>query len=158
MTKREEAIAIIRKHKSIIPLKTVINRLASGWSEERACSSPVGKAGLTPIKVCRNMDCCAAMPSGVNQCPYCGMLTVIGEKRQAAQAAKPAHVSPERRAWCKDKARGYVQDVVEILDLMPRSVTMGCTKEEVELMKAEIKAVARRIGETRTFASQAVQH
>jgi hypothetical protein len=104
------------------------------------------------------MDCCAAMPSGVNQCPHCGMLTVIGEKRQAAQAAKPAHVSPERRAWCKDLARRFAQGAVESIEPILQKDCNDCTEAELAVMEAELKAIARRIGEMRTFVSQAVQH
>ena len=58
----------------------------------------------------------------------------------------------ERRDVLKDMVRRHAQGVIENLELIWRFEQID-DDEEVQLMQAELDAIAKRIGATRTFSS-----
>ncbi|MFL1559559.1 hypothetical protein [Pseudomonas sp. O11] len=58
----------------------------------------------------------------------------------------------ERRDLLKDMVRRHAQGVVENLELIWQFEEIN-DDEEVRLMQAELDAIAKRIGATRTFSS-----
>lgn len=58
----------------------------------------------------------------------------------------------ERRDLLKDMVRRHAQGVIENLELIWRFEQID-DEEEVQLMQAELDAIAKRIGATRTFSS-----
>lgn len=58
----------------------------------------------------------------------------------------------ERRDLLKDMVRRHAQGVIENLELIWQFEEIN-DDEEVRLMQAELDAIAKRIGATRTFSS-----
>lgn len=58
----------------------------------------------------------------------------------------------ERRCLLKDMVRRHAQGVIENLELIWQFEEIN-DDEEVRLMQAELDAIAKRIGATRTFSS-----
>ena len=59
----------------------------------------------------------------------------------------------ERRDLLKDMVRRHAQGVAESLELIWQFEEINDEEEKVRLMQAELDAIAKRIGATRTFSS-----
>lgn len=59
----------------------------------------------------------------------------------------------ERRAWVVDRARGFVQGMIDNAEVLFQDWADEFTDEELKLCQAELNRICKAIGKTRTFAS-----